>query len=409
MNTIQAITFSLFAFTFSAFFESAIAGPLIPVIRRLPDNPNPIQGVCKDLRAAAANGVKDSAGHTYVGACGYTQFVPYFDGLELQTYVEEVANKNINPLQITFYQDTSGMKCARANGFNVELSGSVEVSYLNWLHNKPANSRCANEWDRLKKVIVDHEAKHVADAQPVLTTAQRRLDAVAISYCTASGDPTNGLIEKGLIEFRDTAIALKKDWEKLSAAHDKEGDLCNINCCSCSDTACYSGSFNAKSSSPASISFAEAKGQNIEMVLDREDKDSNGRVIQQFYIIERGQFVYPAMVAMGEFDCILDKTIFPLTSSRADMTLYLNNPNFPKNSYNLGFSTEGYPTGDCHLRSDPNVKISIPLSPFTFGLLKDCSSLQTKPIKNPNFLEGSFPNACAGTTTTVDWIFKLNN
>ena len=401
------VIFSVFATLF--YFNLAHAETAAPIVHRLPNNPNPIQGACKNLREAAGEGVKDTSGRTHKGACGFTEFVPLFDGMDFDTYLAALGSGAVNPMELELYNETPTTKCARFTGFNVELSGNTEVSFLNWLHNKPANSKCSNEWDRLKKVILDHEDKHVGDAMPVLTKAHQNLTTMQVTVCAAGDYPRAAAIETGLRKFKAIAEALVKQWDELSAGHDKEGDLCDINCCECSDASCYAGGFKADSISPTSLSFTGAKAQHIEMSLSREDKDSKGRVLQQFYTLERGEFIYPDVVTYGEFDCKLNQTVFPLRSTSADMTLFFNSPNFAKNSYSMGFSTEGNPVGTCHLRSNPNVVITIPFPPFTFGLLTECSNYKTVPFNNVNLLQGIFPHTCSDTTTTADWLFKLNN
>lgn len=386
--------------------HTAAYADTLPEVRHLPPNPNQIYGSCKDLRANAASGVRDTSGNVHSGACGFTQFIPLFDNLILEQYVDEIADKK--PIEAIPYTDASGAKCLRADGFKVELSGSTEVSYLNWNHNKPSGSKCADAWSKLKKIIIDHENKHVEDAQTVLNSAQKRLQSMHVSYCakTSNENPEMGLLEKAFIEFKNTALALKEEWSKLENARDHEGDLCDINCCECSDTSCYAGSFNADSTSDAGISYKGAQGKHIEMSLIREDRDSKGRLLQQFYTIDRGEFEYPAMVSMGEFDCTLNKRTFHLAPSEANMTIFYNNPNFSKNSYNLGFFTNEGPVGNCYLRSNPRVSFTMPLVPFAFSFLSECSHYNQLPIEIPGVLEGQFTNTCAGTNITLDWNLK---
>lgn len=397
---------TVLAFTLSLLLETATA---TPIVTRLPDNPNKILGTCKDLRASASAGVVDGDGGGHPGACGYTQVKFYFDGREFEDYVTAVAEKTIEPFQITTYQGENGMKCARAKGINVELSSTAEVSYLNWLHNKPAGSKCANEWDRLKKVITEHETKHVDDVRPVINSAEARFKAALITNCIASGDPVDGILEKGISALKDIAILMKKDWDQHAGDLDRAGDLCDINCCACNDNTCYAGTFSAATNSSAPVSYSGAKGVHIELALDREDRDGQGRVIQQFYTLERGEFVYPKIVSVGEFDCVLNQTNFPLMASKADLTIFLNNPNYEKNSYHMGFVIDGTPIGTCHLKSNPKVTMTMPLYPFNFGFLSECSNYKTEPMKTPDVLAGSFANSCAGAITTVDWNFKVNN
>jgi hypothetical protein len=123
----------------------------------------------------------------------------------------------------------------RAHAFDIDLSATVEVSVLDWAEGSQAKSECGRESRRLHQVVVSHEGKHVADAQRVVTSAQKALSRLDLTRCAASKDDATSALATAIQQALTSWFAgIASDWTSRQQALDSSGqDSCQIDCTKC--------------------------------------------------------------------------------------------------------------------------------------------------------------------------------
>jgi hypothetical protein len=213
-----------------------------PTISRAPDSTDPVSGSCEAFVQATVRGVQDNEGVVHTGDCGFTRFRPLFNGLDQADYLDAVRKRLFDPpFTIESFRGDArrdaGRFCARAFDFAIDLRAEVQVSMLDWRHGKKANSECAREWERLKRIIRNHEEQHARDVKPLLDAAAARLRQINPINCAGSNkDAIDGLAPLIITALNTWFRSIKDDWDVRQSRLDNSGkDRCSIDCSKCKE------------------------------------------------------------------------------------------------------------------------------------------------------------------------------